>query len=212
MLNNLGAERFAAGELEGALEAFRGALSYIPARTSEIDDPLRASVATEPSCLGIAFMSVDETPDKFAEDQPFVYHKPLVFNRLIPETQDGAAAFCGVVVFNMALAFDMRSKASYATNSANALHLYSSCIDLFSKTSRSVDLTAAMAAACNNKARMYYEENSYEDSNRELQRLQNYMILADSSPTKMEILEVDDFQGILLNLMLLWPPIVAQAA
>lgn len=211
MLNNLGTERFAAGEFAGAMDAFRGALTFIPNNPNRMGAVLRDSVATEPSSLGIAFRSVDESPPP-EDGEPFVYHKPLVFNRLIPETQDGAAAFCGVVVFNMALTMDIKAKGGNSAVSDKALHLYSSCLNLFSKTSSRVDLTSAMAAACNNKARIYFERCSFEDSNRELQHLQNFLRVADTSPTKKEILEEDDCQGMLLNLLLLWPPTIALAA
>ena len=113
----------------------------------------------------------------------------------------------------MALAMAFKS---IGTNTSititKALHLYSSCIDLFSKTSSRVDLTSAVAAACNNKARIYFEQDSFEDSNRELQHLEEFMKRADRSPNKAEILEDDDCQGILLNLLLLWPPATALAA
>ena len=61
MLNNLGAERFAEGDIQAAMEAYRAALRFIPNNANLIEDALRPSVATAPNSLGIAFRSVDES-------------------------------------------------------------------------------------------------------------------------------------------------------
>ena len=113
----------------------------------------------------------------------------------------------------MALAFDLRGeKARNGLYKTKALQLYEACIGLFSKTSSRVDLTSVIAAAGNNKARLFFEQSNYEDCKRELHRLQTFMTIADRNPNKGDFMVDDDVQGILLNMLLLWPPIVAQAA
>ena len=233
-INNLGAERFASGELGPAMEAYRQALSFVPAnepvfaaqRQLPAEGAGNAAEGAPPSSLGVAFYSNNEGSNSsrfFAIEndceKPFSYCKPLIFTQDLPDTQDGSATFCGVVVFNMALAFDIRAKETSVAQTARsnvhrnkALQLYESAIDLFSKTSNRVDLTCSMAAASNNKARIYFEQCEYERSNAELVRLQAIMTRADRSAFRSDFLEEDDFQGILLNLLLMWPPSVAQAA
>ena len=216
-LNNTGAERFAVGDIQGALEAFRHALSLVSAHEAATrNNPIVAIGEAVP--LGISFADSSQIPTHNDEEKPFVYERPLVFSRVLPESRDGAAAFCGVIVFNMALVFDLRSdkkdSSSGRAYKTKALQLYEASIDLFSKTTPGTraDLTSVMAAACNNKARICFEYSKYAESHRELLRLQTLVTIADRSPTKGDFLVEADVQGMLLNLLLLWPPIVAQAA
>ena len=216
-LNNTGAERFADGDIQGALEAFRRALSLVPAHEAAARyNPMAAFEGAV--SLGISFLDSSHIPTHNDEEEPFVYERPLVFSRVLPESHDGAAAFCGVVVFNMALVFDMRSdkkdSSSCLAYKTKALQLYEACIDLFFKTTPEIRtyLTSVMAAACNNKARICFEYTNYAECHRELLRLQTLVTIADRSPHKGDFLVEADVQGMLLNLMLLWPPVVAQAA
>lgn len=217
-LGNTGAERFAAGDLEGALEAFRLALSLVPAHRASLTRNTNAGPIAGTNSLGISFLDSCQIPAEDDDEEPFVYDKPLLFSRVLPESQDGAAAFCGVVVFNMALLFDIRSDQKGLSpkwgDKSKALQLYEACIGLFSKTTPEIQngLTSVMAAACNNKARICYECCDFVECHRELHRLQALVTLADRSPIKGSFLEERDVQGMLLNLLLLCPPIVAQAA
>jgi hypothetical protein len=113
----------------------------------------------------------------------------------------------------MAISFDLRArKTGNRSSFSKALQLYESCIDLFSKTSSRCDVSGIVAAASNNKARIFFEHCDFEGVGHELERLQRIMFLADKSPNTSKVLEEEDFQGILLNLLLLRPPTVAQAA
>ena len=217
-LNNTGAERLTAGDIQGALEAFRGALSLVPARRPAGQGNSEGRPFTGAASLGIIFLESSQLPVHNDEEKPFVYEKPLVFSRVLPESQDGAAAFCGVVVFNMALLFDFRSTSngfcSSSTYKTKALQLYEACIGLFSKTTPEVQngLTSVMAAACNNKARICFEHSAFKECYGELHRLQMLLSMADHSLNKSDFLVERDIQGMLLNLLLLAPPSVAQAA
>lgn len=219
--NNTGAERFASGDLTGALEAFRGALSLVPAHMAPRADPQGAPLAAAPPALmpasmGVTFMQASQQTLKFSVDEAeesFIYDKALTFSQALPDSQDGAAAFCGVVVFNMALAFDTKGEKHHSSlNKTKALQLYEASIGLLSGVSSRVDLVGAVAAACNNKARIHFEQSNFEDCKYELHRLHAYMMLADQSPSKGDILVDDDAQGIFLNMLLLSPPITAHAA
>lgn len=215
-LNNLGAQQLAAGELGSALEAFRSALSFVSAHASfEEQNPPPVAIAS-PS-LGIVFMHVsrveDDESSPYSSCQPFVYQKPLIFNQILPGNQDGTAAFCATVVFNMALTFERKgTNCGNKTCISKALQLYESSIDLFSKTSSRVDMSSVISAAINNKARIYFDYCNFEGSSHELERLHKFMAMADQCPNSSDILAEDDFQGILLNLLLLRPPVAAQAA
>lgn len=220
-LNNLGAELFAAGEPGRALEVFRNALSFIPAHgTFDDRDAITRQVASATSTsLGITFRQGPRVSEKATglsfdpASQPFCYRKPLIFTRVLPETQGGTAAFCATVVFNMALSFDYRfRKSGNKTFCSKSLQLYESSIDLFCKASKASDMSSVIAAAINNKARIYFEHCNYHTVTFELERLQRFMVMADQSANMNDILEEDDFQGILLNILLLRPPAVAQAA
>ena len=162
------------------------------------------------------------------DDDAFVYIRPLIFNTAyLPDSQDGVAVFCAVAVFNMAVVFHRRSlledhgkeeRSSRATAShvqnhrTKALSLYESAADLFSKVSNRFDLSGAMSAALNNRACLFHANRDFEESIQELQQLQRLMQRAEHSMSTPAILETNDFQGILLNLLLLKPPALAEAA
>ncbi|CAB9502504.1 expressed unknown protein [Seminavis robusta] len=220
-MNNLGAHALVTGEIAGALDTFLVAFRFAPRHAAIVEaaGPDRVVVPTpeQASALGISFLKKEGTPSKLereSEGGSFVYEKPLVFNETVPTSQDGAAVFCAVVVFNIALCFDFMSKHDNVTSihKTKAMNLYETCIGLFQRTSRLVDLSGSMAAACNNKARICFERGDYESSNRELHRLSGWIDAADQSPTRIDLLEENDFNGMLLNLLLLRAPAIAVAA
>lgn len=131
---------------------------------------------------------------------------------LLPNTQDGVAMFCGAVIFNMALVLHKRSRQDKGVSLPKALQLYGSSIDMFSKVSSHFDLSGVISAALNNKATIYFAGDDFEGSRRELARLQLYLTPAEHSVITPSILDAYDFQGILLNLLLLKAPVVAEAA
>jgi len=213
-LSNTGCERFAAGDLTGALNAYRAALYMVQAHHEVVvmgPPNLPADASDESTSLGISAMESSCVSANY--DEPFVYERALVFRHVLPETQDGAATFCGVVVFNMALIFDLRSKmANNSPSKYKALQLYEAATDLFSKTSPRVDFDSIIAVVCNNKARIYFELSYFKDCEHELQRLRQYLALTEDSRNKNDFVAKDDVEGMLLNLLLIWPPVSAHAA
>ena len=139
---------------------------------------------------------------------------PLFFrnNTFLPRTRDGVAVFSAVTVFNMAVIFHLKSQKENISFRTKALHLYESVIDLFSKVSTRFDLSGAIAVALNNKASLFFLEDEYEDSERELDRLETYMARAERSQSTCAIMEAQDFQEILLNILTLRKPGTALAA
>jgi hypothetical protein len=146
-------------------------------------------------------------------DISLLFDQPLVFDQILEHNNDSSIVHCAVLVFNMALAAHQKFRECgdkiYQTK---ALQLYDSSIDFFSKASRYFDFAGVVSAALNNKASIYFDESMYDDLERDLAKLSRVLVVADQTITTGRFLQEDEFQGILLNLMLLRRPVAAEAA
>jgi hypothetical protein len=216
-LNQEGANEFVRGNLTLALDSFRHALQTM-IRFEPQADIQDTNDVTRVNSSGLAAMGITHVPMRSGSHanqmgEPFTYLKPFVFNStLIPQDQDGIAVFSAVVVFNMAIVFHQKSLLESDPFVTKALHLYESSVDLFSKISSRYDLSGTIALALNNKASLHFAGGDYESSDLELERLQSVMARAEYSMSTEAILQGSDFQGILMNLLMLRPPRIAQAA
>ncbi|CAB9504128.1 expressed unknown protein [Seminavis robusta] len=218
-LNQDGVNEFVRGNLTLALETFRHALQTMILFEPHVDhnDNNNGNLPDAPlNAHGFAAMGITYVPmpPQNNKGDPFVYGRPFIFNpALLPHNQDGIAVFSAGVVFNMAVVFHCRSlKDPSGPFRAKALHLYESSVDLFSKINPRYDLSGTIAAALNNKASIYYAGGDFERCDHELDRLQRVMVQAEYSLSTGYILRGSDFQGILLNLLTMRPPRVAEAA
>jgi hypothetical protein len=216
-LNQEGANEFVRGNLTLALDSFRNALQTMirfepQADDGETNDPNHV-YSPDFAAMGITYVPTRSGCHVSKIGEPFTLLKPFVFNpTLIPQNQDGIAVFSAVVVFNMAVIFHQRSFFEREPYRTKALHLYESSLDLFSKISIRYDLSGIIAVALNNRASLLFAMGDYESSERDMERLQSAMVRAEYSMSTAAILHGSDFQGILLNLLLLRPPRTAQAA
>ena len=220
-LNQDGAQALVQGDLLSALASFRSALQTKVAHQQPLtSDLVEAKPVAFNDRLGVGISqlrmstTVTENSATFAEDGLFIYEHPLVFDAaILPDSKDGMAVFCGGVAFNMAILFHKKSLLEEsAAFHIKALQLYETSINLFSKVSGRYDLSAGISAAVNNKACIYFTIQDYENCTDELAKLPVYMARAESNLTTPTIMNPLDFQGILLNHLLLKPPHAAQAA
>lgn len=216
-LNLEGANELVRGNLTLALDSFRNALQTMirfepPAGYGDTTDANHVD-SSDLVAMGIIYVPIRTGSHANKMGEPFTFLNPFVFNpTLIPQDQDGIAIFSAVVVFNMAVVFHQKSFIENDPFRTKALHLYESSVDLFSKISSRYDLSGTIAVALNNKASLYFAIGDYESSDQELERLQSVMERAEYSTSTAAILQGSDFQGILLNLLTLRPPRIAQAA
>lgn len=219
-LNQDGASKWAEGNLNEALDLFNAALrTMISFEPSATNTPFMTSETADPHSLAamgivqVPLSSDDVNIRKPPSHEPFAYTRPFVFNpSLLPKTRNGVAVFSAVQVFNMAVVFHLKTQQEGTSFFAKALHLYECSIDLFSKVTAQYDLSGAIALALNNKASLFYVADDYTSSERELSRLPAYMSQAEHSRSTWAIMASQDFQEVLLNLLTMRKPKMAQAA
>lgn len=221
--NQEGADAWSRGDLGTALASFNLAL-----RTMVSFEPAAGTLPYAPGLTlqdvnmhSFAAMGIVQVPSCTIyskcgpANEPFTYKKPFAFDpSLLPRTTDGVAVFSAIAVFNMAVVFHLRCQMenNCTVLRTKAVNLYEASVDLFSKVNAQFDLSGAISLALNNKASLLFLEDDYESSDRELTRLQMYMARAEHSLSTGAIMEAQDFQEILLNLMTMMKPDIAQAA
>lgn len=228
-LNDAGVRHYVSGEWTKALDCFKRALQTIVTHVSVQNEATRnkpavanasgnAIASLERSHLWEGIHSTSNSSLSSFSDEPektgsLVFDQPLVFEQMLWNGNDASAVGCACLVFNMALA--AHQKYYYSRNAiylTKALQLYESSIEFFSKASRYVDFAGVVAAAYNNKVHLYYEEDRFDELERDLSSLYQVAMIAHQTIKTDTVLDETDFQGILLNLFLLRRPITAQAA
>ena len=214
LLNHEGALCSIEGDLNSSLSYFRRSLEAMMSSSTTAHEAAPAKPSSSP--MGIYHLEMPGQRDKnYSNGDAFIYRRPLVFqDSYLPDNEDGRAAFCGTVVMNMAICFHVMSQtvANKTRFSNKALQLYDSSINLFTKISDRHNMSGVIAVALNNKVSILFDRADYELCRQEREQLRWFMAQAEQSPMTPSILEKDDFQGILLNILLLKPPILAEAA
>ena len=220
LLNNEGAIHYSRGKLTEAMTCFRRALESM---ITFVNDPTVSSPAVHGpgtvSPCAIASLHLSKLQAEGSafhpkrsdgKSEPLFFDNPVVFDEVIPNNQEAHLIFCGVVVFNMGLTSHAKGDDICL---AKALQLYDASIDFFRRANYQGTVFASLVAAClNNKIQIYFDASQYDDMERDSTSLTLAMQDANRSPATKSILLSNDFEAILLNILLLRRPVVAEAA
>ncbi|CAB9518159.1 expressed unknown protein [Seminavis robusta] len=220
-LNNRGAALYAKGEWKESLLLFRQSLEGMIAQLREVA-PGNA-VADDYSALYLLKKNFDvlpctgtaESPNKDAES-PMVFLNPIVFSSVPTQDQETSlTVICGMIVFNMSIASHAKAMQGDTACLAQALQLYESSVNFIYRTPHAETVFASvLSAALNNKIQIYHSSCRFDELDRDSQRLSKavYVAYAHEVRDPNSLLSQQDFEGILLNLLLLKRPTKAQAA
>ena len=226
MANNEGAVHFAHGDLPQAMACFRGAMEKMisiinnepvtpgMARPTPFA-PLPSTAAISPSAVASFPLSHLKHFQDLPSNQPddvMQFDSPLVFQEVVGHSQQAQLIFCGVTVFNMAITSHAKSKTD-PTCKEKSVHLYDVSIDFFRRANENSAVFAAiLAAALNNKMLLHFDEHQYDELERSSSLLDRMMTEASQSPITKYFLQGQEYEGFLLNILLLRRPGVAEAA
>lgn len=217
LLNNEGAIHYSHGKLVEAMTCFRAALESMifllnnPTTNTNLPHGPNTISSSTIASLPLSRLRMEAAACKWTtnSDTRF-YDHPLVFDQVISQNQEAQLIFCGVVIFNMAIASQAKGDSFCLTK---ALQLYEASIDFFRRANYQGTMFASVVAAClNNKICIHFDQCQYDDLERDSARLSGAMTNADNSPVTKSIVGKDDFEGILLNILMLRRPMVAEAA
>jgi hypothetical protein len=208
-LNNDGVALLLSGNLKGALQTLQSALSFMK-QLANAEDVHDVSPHQQMQ-VRVPFKESPKDICDSANQYCFVYNRPLfletVANRAELETL--LPIYSSVVIFNLAMAY--HQSACYERKSMKrASMLYKMCAQLLqTSTLQSLATTTLLLLALNNRAQIHYDECDYVQSRNCFDMLSQ--ILSKNQDVTM-ILSETVVQGMILNTMLLEPPMAAQAA
>ena len=165
----------------------------------------------------------EESPPPFARALPsasdrdegllFVYRRALLFKPTTWVDTDRLSCYIAIIEFNMGLAIHLQSRTGGEKALLDALHVYDHCLGHINRidTGFSVESSQVLFAALNNKAAIFYEFCSFQNSRQVLEALLNAITCSKNTGVLNEIKD-EDLEGFLFNAMLMKGASVAPSA
>jgi hypothetical protein len=142
----------------------------------------------------------------------YVYnHGIMITDATNGDSNEKLSLYSAIVLFNLALASHREGRLGSEKCLKKANVLYGTALQLLTSSPMSNDLSASILIllALNNKALIHYDQCQYGESSACLTQIS--AIMGDGYGLHSALYQ-KDFEGILLNVMLLTAPTVAQAA
>jgi hypothetical protein len=209
--NNQGVDLLVAGEFFHAMRSFQIALNLLkdaadvegtccpemPASSEEQTLPLCQSTLTIPGLQGMHCYVYD--------------HGILITDATNGDSDEMLSLYSGIVLFNLALASHREGRVGSEKSLKKATMLYGMALQLLTSSPMPNDISASILIllALNNKAQIHFDHCQYGESSACLTQIS--AIMGDVHALHSALYQ-KDFEGILLNVMLLRAPTAAQAA
>ena len=210
--NNHGVDLLVAGEFFQALRSFQSALNVLKEATNEVEGTScpGVSASSEESILSL-YQSTLTIPG-LQDMHCYVYdHGIMITYATNGDSDEMLSLNSAIVLFNMALASHCRGRLGSEKCLKKATLLYGMALQILTSSPMPSDIAASILIllALNNKAQIHHDQCQYTESSACLTQISaiigNVYALHSASYQK-------DFEGILLNVMLLSAPMAAQAA
>ena len=205
-LNQTGASRLAANELEEAQKCFQKALESVTLASHDVC--MIDSTKQEHQTKTLLIPQAPFSRDTHLDSEGFVYSKPFYFNPEATMREEDISPYGGVILFNLALTYHERSRFSGESSLRLALRLYDKCLILL-KNATSFDCSNVIIAALNNQARIHEVLLDFRKASIRYKLLAEFLHQTD---VRTDTLEADDLQEILLNIFFFKIPSCAAMA
>jgi hypothetical protein len=211
--NNQGVDLLVAGDFVSAMRSFQSALSLLREASSEEEEGTY--------CIGMSASS-EESPLPVCQSalaipglqgtQCYVYdHGIIITNTTNGDSDKMISLYSAIVLFNLALASHSEGRLGSDKSLKKAAVFYGMTLKLLASSPMPDDISATILIllAFNNKAQIHHDQCQYRESSECLTEISKIM---GSVYTLQSALNPKDYEGILLNVMLLNTPTAAQAA
>jgi tetratricopeptide (TPR) repeat protein len=210
--NNQGVDLLVAGDFVNAMLSFQSALSLLREASNEVEETYytEMSASSEESPLPVCQSTL--TIPGLEGMQCYVYdHGIMITDTTNGDSDKMLSLYSAIVLFNLALASHREGRLGSEKSLEKAAVLYGMALKLLasSPTLDDISTTILILIALNNKAQIHYDQCQYRESSECLTEISTIMGSVD---TIRSALNPKDYEGILLNVMLLNAPTAAQAA
>jgi hypothetical protein len=215
-LNNQGVDLLVAGESSRAMKAFQSAVGLLKTAVHEAEKSAYTGMMTSNDDVSLSFCESTLTVSGLQGiHNGYVYEHGIMIpgNVNAAETEATICLYIAIVLFNLALASHCEGTAlgKYASLKKASV-LYSLVVQLLNRretTPEDESSTILTLLALNNKAQIHYDQCDFIQS---VDCMNNVSHIIGSGRGLHFALNPDDIEGLLLNVMLLRTPSVAQAA
>jgi tetratricopeptide (TPR) repeat protein len=213
-LNNQGVDLLVSGESARAMKVFQSALSLL----KKADQEAETTSCTEMNILcddaSVPFYESTSTVSGLQDLHCYVYdHGIMISENVNGNTNETLSLYIAVVVFNSALASHSDGMALGREKSlTKASVLYNLVAQLLTRCTMpevATFTTILTLLALNNKAQIYYDRCEYAQA---VDCMKEIVNIIGSVRGLHSVLNGTDFDGLLLNVMILSTPTAAQAA
>jgi tetratricopeptide (TPR) repeat protein len=211
--NNQGVDLLVAGDFLNAMQSFRSALSLLKREASnEVKGTYYSgmSASSEESPLPVC-QSTSTIPGLQGTQCYVCDHGIMITNTTNGDSDKMLSFYSAIVLFNLALASHREGMLGSEKSLEKATALYGMALKLLASSPMPDDISATILIllALNNKAQIHYDKCQYRESSECLTEISAIM---GSVYALRSALNPKDYEGILLNVMLLNAPTAAQAA
>jgi hypothetical protein len=206
--NNQGVDLLVAGEVYQAMRSFQSALNLLKEATGTCCTEMSAS--SEESTLPLCQSTL--TIPGLQGMHCYVYdHGIMITDVTIGDSDEMLSLYSGIVLFNLALTSQSEGRLGSNKCLKKATVLYGMALQLLTSSPMPDDISASILIllALNNKAQIHYDQCQYKEST---ECLTNISAIMGNVYALHSALYQKDFEGILLNVMLLSTPTAAHAA
>jgi tetratricopeptide (TPR) repeat protein len=209
---NQGVDLLVAGDFLNAMQSFRSALSLLREASNEVQGTYRTGMSSSSEESPLPVCQSTLTIPGLQGMQCYVYDHGI----MITDTTDGdsdkmLSLYSAIVLFNLALASHREGRLGGEKSLEKATALYGMALKLLasSPTLDDISATILILIALNNKAQIHYDQCQYRESSECLTEISAIM---GSVYALRSALNPKEYEGILLNVMLLNAPTAAKAA
>jgi hypothetical protein len=215
-LNNQGVDLLVAGESSRAMKAFQSAVGLLKAALHEAEKNICTGMDQSDDEMSLPFCESTSTVSGVKGiHHGYVYEHGIMIpvNVNAAETEGTISLYIAIVLFNLALTSHCEGTAlgRYALLKKASV-LYSLVVQLLNGRGampEDASSTILTLLALNNKAQIHYDQCEFIQS---VDCMKNVSHIVGSGSGLHFALNPDDIEGLLLNVMLLRTPSVAQAA
>jgi hypothetical protein len=195
------------------MRSFRSALSLLKREASNEDEETNYSgmfTSSEESPLPVC-QSTLAIPGLQCTQCYVCDHGIMITNTTSGDSETMLSLYSVIVLFNLALASHREGRLGSENSLDKATVLYGMALKLLASSPMPDDISATILIllALNNKAQIHYDQCQYGESSECLTEISKIM---GSVYTLQSALHPKDYEGILLNVMLLNAPMAAKAA
>jgi hypothetical protein len=211
-LNNQGVDLLVSGDSSRGMKSFKSAMKILKEA---------AKLVETTSCTGMT-LSNEEATLPFCESpatvpglegmECYVYdHGIMITDSSHGDSEEMLSLYTVIVLFNMALAFHREGRHGHEKILKKASLLYSMTVQLLGGVTMPEDMSTSILTmfALNNKAQIHYAQCEYIQS---VDCMKEISEMIDGVHGLHSTLNPKDFEGLMLNAMLLTVPNAAQAA